>query len=87
MKKVYLVYYYGGDFEEDFEEAIFVTLDIEVAKKYVEKFNVMLERWKKYYLSALEEPRHGDPYRRNLYYRCNQIENIMQCDFIEIEVR
>lgn len=92
MKKAYVVQYLGGEIDDYFKIIIFVTNSKDKAKKYVEKFNSSLEKWKDYY-SQYEEGRElgyrwiKDEYVSKYFNRWFEINNIDECYFEEIDLR
>lgn len=92
MKKSYAVQYQGGEIDDYFNIIIFVTNSKDKAKKYVEKFNSSLEKWKEYYSQYEEERELGyrwikDKYLYKYFDRWYKINNINECYFKEIELR
>jgi len=57
MNKMYLVKYSTGSYEDYHQNNLFVTADKEVADKYVEKFNRILDNWLDY--MTLFDNEHG----------------------------
>lgn len=92
MKKSYVVQYQGGEIDDYFNVIIFVTNGKDKAKKYVERFNSSLEKWKDYY-SQYEEERESeyrwikDEYVSKHFNRWYEINNIDKCYFEEINLR
>ena len=77
---MYVVKYDGGQYEDYFERDLFVTESLELAQKYVAKFNAILEKWRLYYDSLY--------YDCKLY--CNRADYVLEihkCYYTEIEVR
>jgi len=92
MKKAYVVQYLGGEIDDYFKIIIFVTNSKDKAKKYVEKFNSSLEKWKDYYSQYEEERELGyrwikDEYVSKYFNRWFEINNIDECYFEEIDLR
>jgi hypothetical protein len=46
---MYLVKYYGGEWDSAYQIDLFVTESEQAAINYVAKFNTMLEKWLEYY--------------------------------------
>jgi len=90
MKKMYVVKYDGGQYEDYFERDLFVTESIELAQKYVAKFNAMLEKWRLYYDRLYYDCDWGNDndWRKSLYFnRGDCVLEIHKCYYTEIEVR
>ena len=49
MKKIYIVRYCGGSYDDWYESNVFVTDKKTTATKYVTKFNKTLKKWKNHY--------------------------------------
>lgn len=91
MDKIYLVKYYGGSYDNTFEQLIFVTTNISTAKAYVKRFNKILKKWQRYYHKYTDK-KNGftwikDKYKGKYFYRWNSLRHIGKCYFIEAEVR
>ncbi len=54
MEKIYLVYYFGGCFDDFYRNELFVTKNIQTAIEYCNKFNRILTDLKEHY-SKFEE--------------------------------
>lgn len=90
MKKIYLVKYYGGQYEDYHTRELFVTSDKETADNYIIKFNSILNKWKNHY-SQYCNSKFGlsfikDEYRHH-FNRWYQLDSIEECFYIEIPVR
>ena len=91
MKKIYLVSYSGGDYDDYYTIIIFATTKKSTAVKYVKKFNSILKKWKNYY-SQFEENELGfkwikDEYVEQHFNRWDCLRNINNCYYQEITVR
>jgi len=91
MKKMYIVRYCGGSYDDWYEANVFVTDKKTTATKYVTKFNKTLKKWKKYY-SQFESKELGitwikDEYVEQHFNRWNSLGNIDNCYWNEIELR
>ncbi|RLD69236.1 MAG: hypothetical protein DRI95_00660 [Bacteroidetes bacterium] len=89
-KKMYLIEYYGGSYDDFYTVKIFATANKTTATKYVTKFNKLLKKWKKYY-SKYEEDSFGiklfaEKYI-DYYDRYSALENITKCYYYEIKTR
>lgn len=81
INEVYVVKYYGGDFEDRYEKTIFATTDKKYAERYVIKFNTKLQKWKQY---------HNTNYNGSSYKhidRWYELINIYDCYYEKIELR
>ena len=89
--KVYLVQYCGGNWDDYYTHHIFVTRDKNVAEKYVDKFNTMLEKWTNYYKQFERNPEFGawiaDEHVEQHFNRWHGLNNITRCYYTEIEFR
>jgi len=91
MKKMYLVSYSTGSYEDFDTHDIFITYNKKVAIKYVKKFNSILKKWKDYY-SKYEEPYASirwikDEYVDIYFDRWMSLRETNECFYNEIEVR
>lgn len=91
-KKIYIIKYYGGSYEDAYEVDIFVTSNKKTAINYVNRFNSILKKWLNYYEQYTETDCIGitrvkDEYKEKKLYRWYQLKNIRKCYFKEIEVR
>lgn len=90
MNKIFLVKYRGNSHEEDYKVIIFATTKKSTAIKYVNKFNGILKKWKKYY-SKFEEYKWGcirlkDEHLR-YFDRWNSLSEIDCCYWEEVVIR
>lgn len=89
---MYIVKYCGGEYEDYYIKDIFVTNDENIAIKYANKFNSIIEKWKKHY-KQFEEERHGmtnwikREFIEQHYYRWSLLRDITECYYEKIEVR
>ena len=91
MKKIYIIKYCGGSYEDYYTKDIFITDNKSNATKYVTKFNKLLKKWNKYY-EQFEEGKFGmkwikDEYVEQYYNRWSSLKDINNCYWQEIEVR
>lgn len=91
MKKMYIVRYCGGSYNDWYEANVFVTDKKSTATKYVTKFNKMLKKWKEHYLQY-EGKEFGmdwikDEYVEQHFNRWNSLRDINKCYWNEIELR
>lgn len=90
-QKIYLVRYYGGSYEDSYDAVIFATTSESKAKKYSQRFNRILKKWKEYY-SQFEEVKYGsilcikDEYI-DKFDRWNKLCRVSRCYYQEIELR
>ena len=52
---MFIVKYYGGEYDSHYTKDIFVTNNKRTATKYVTKFNKLLKKWKKHYEQYTEK--------------------------------
>jgi hypothetical protein len=91
IRKMYIVKYYGGSYDDSYETDVFVTDKKSTATKYVTKFNKMLKKWKEHYqqyetddsLFTWIDNKYIDKY----FMRWNSLQNITKCYYTEIECR
>jgi len=91
MKKMYIVRYCGGSYDDWYESNVFVTDKKSTATKYATKFNKMLKKWKEHY-KQFESKEFGmtwikDEYVEKHFNRWNSLQNINNCYWKEIELR
>jgi len=91
MKKMYIVRYCGGSYDDCYEANVFVTNKKATATKYVTKFNKVLKKWKEHY-KQYEGKEFGmvwikDEYLEQHFDRWNSLRNINKCYWNEIELR
>ncbi len=90
-EKIYLVKYYGGEYEDSWNTAIFATHKKSTATKYVAKFNRILKKWKDYYDQFTDtnggirwiKQEHVEKHFKRWYY----LSGISNCYYEEIEIR
>ena len=92
MKKMYIVRYCGGSYDDCYEANVFVTDKKAIATKYVTKFNKRLKKWKEHY-KQYEETKYEtmtwikDEHVQQHFDRWNSLKNITKCYWNEIELR
>jgi len=91
MKKIYIVRYCGGSYDDWYESNVFVTDKKTTATKYVTKFNKTLKKWKNHY-KQFEGKELGwnwikEEYVEQHFNRWNSLQNIKNCYWSEIEFR
>ena len=91
MKKMYIVRYCGGSYDDWYEANVFVTSKKSTATKYVTKFNKILKKWKEHY-KQYEDKESGmdwikDEYVKQHFNRWNSLRDINKCYWSEIELR
>ena len=91
MKKMYIVRYCGGSYDDWYEANVFVTDKKTTATKYVTKFNKMLKKWTKHY-KQFESKELGmnwikEEYVEQHFNRWDSLQNINSCYWSEIEFR
>lgn len=91
MKHIFIVYYYGGEYEEFEEKIVFATFDRDVAEKYIQKFNSILDKWKEYYSQFEDNGFHFSPYLKleheDKYDRWDKLNRITKCVYRKIQIR
>jgi hypothetical protein len=91
MKKMYIVRYCGGSYDDWYEDNMFVTDKKATATKYVTKFNKILKKWKEHY-KQYEGKEFGMDWIKKEYVeqhfnRWNSLRDITKCYWNEIELR
>ena len=91
IKKMYIVKYCGGSYEDYYEKIVFVTDKKSTATKYVTKFNKTLKKWKDYYSQYEEKSQFGVTWIKdsfnNKFNRWYSLGNISRAYWEEVEVR
>lgn len=90
MEKCYICYYSSGEYDDYWINNIFVTKDLQKARLWVDKFNNILEKWKKYFEKFEKDGWIEDKYVSgdfDIYDRWYTICEINKADFKEIEFR
>lgn len=90
MKTAYLVKYQGGSWDDYYNANVFVTLNEETAKKYIDKANKMLLKWKEYFKKFEDESGWFDDEKHSVddwYMRWKQIKNISNFYFETITIK
>lgn len=88
-KTHYIVRYYGGIWEEEFEETIFITDNKKTASDYVERFNRILKKWTEFYKQFIDNET-GDLKSEegvDHYLRWYSLQKIAECYYEEISFR
>jgi len=79
---MFIVMYCGGSWEDFYKVNVFVTDNEDIAKNYVNRFNSILKKWKKFY--------HDKYYKEDNYtwsHRHYTLDGIDECYYQEIEKR
>lgn len=89
--KYYLVRYYGGSYDDSYDEVLFITDKKSRATKYCTKFNKLLKKWTQYY-EQFETTKYGmkwiaDEYIEKHFERWHQLRNISKCYYREVDYR
>ena len=84
---MYLVWYAGGGWDNEFTVELFVTKDKKLATDYVEKFNSILRKWQDYYRQFTDDGFLMDDYESKYFMRWDCLSEINGCYWREIEVR
>jgi hypothetical protein len=91
MKKIYIVKYGFGGYDDYTEVIIFATINEATAKKYVQRFNRILKKWKEHY-AQYENGERGfrwlkDEYAETHFERWNMLREIKGCFYHQVELR
>jgi hypothetical protein len=91
MKKMFIVKYSFGSYEDHHVVIIFATTKKSTATKYVTKFNRILKKWKKHY-SQYEQNDTGlnwikEEYIEKYFDRWHCLRNINRCYYEEVPLR
>jgi hypothetical protein len=87
-KKIYLVKYSTGQYEDYNEKIIFATFDKQKAIKYVSKFNQITNKWDKYYSKYNGDYRWiKDEYVEKYFNRWYMLHELNNCTYEEINIR
>lgn len=91
MRKMYVVKYSSGSYDDYTTVNIFVTDKKATATKYVTRFNELLKKWK-HYFSQFESSEYGirwlkKEYEESHFTRWDRVRNINKCYWDEIEAR
>lgn len=76
----YRVFTSVSEYDDYTEYTIFVTYDLKLAKKYVDKFNEMLFRWRDYFCTLEDLTPEQD-------YKMARLDDQGMADFEEVEIR
>jgi hypothetical protein len=91
IDKVYLVKYSQGDYDDIEVIDIFVTFNEETATNYMNRFNCLLEKYKKFYSKFEEVDSRGHKWIKDeyddYYERWYQLTSINGCFIVEMEIR
>ena len=93
MSKLYIVKYYGGEWDDFFEVIVFGTFNKKTAIEYTKKFNRLLKKWKKYYSQFIDKKESFYNYKPlkpeyEIYdKRWHQIKDIKKCIYYELPFR
>jgi hypothetical protein len=89
MKKMYIVKFSSGSYDDYSIFCVFVTEKKSIATKYVTKFNKILKKWKNYYSQFENDDRDWikEEYVNQHFKRWHALREINECYWEEIEVR
>jgi hypothetical protein len=92
MKKMYIIRYCGGGYDDWYEANVFVTDKKRDATKYVTKFNRLLKKWKEHYKQYEHEIKGlgswlKDEHLERHFDRWDTLRNINKCYWNEIDFR
>lgn len=82
-KRMYIVQYTTGAWDNHCEHKVFMTSNEETAIKYCEKFNAMRERWRNYFIKLKESGKEDKP----VYDRAYVIMEVGPCTYYSIPMR
>lgn len=86
--KHYLVSYSTGSYDDFRINNLFVTENEEYAKKYCEKFNRILNKWRPYFLEVYNNYDWENDENNDSHYDKSEVFiEINQCFYNEIEMR
>jgi len=91
MKKVFIVSYSAGSYDDFYTKTIFVTDKKSKATKYVTKFNKLVKKWEQYYEQF--EVKIGsfkwldEKYVKQHFSRWHSLKEINNCYWEQIEIR
>lgn len=83
---MYLVYYSSGEYDTSYEYNVFVTENEDVAIAYTEKFNRILDNWKKYCIENVLDTM-WDENSKYDWYKFNRIMETHRATYVKVEVR
>lgn len=89
-ERMYIVEYYGGDYDDYYTQNVFVTCDKGIAEKYVEKFTKVLDKFKEFDRQRYPKGFDGifdEKEKYSNYYDHDQLRNIHFATIKEIEIR
>jgi hypothetical protein len=91
-KKMYIVKYYGGSYEDSYTRIVFVTDKKATATKYITRFNKILKKWKEHYSQYEERSILGfkwikEQYKEKYFNRWYSLGNITKAFWEEVEIR
>jgi len=86
-KQAYLVQYSTGSYDDYYQIFLFVTYDKQKAMDYCQKFNMILDKWFRYYDELLKGLRYEDKLCKKYWCRWNELSETNECIYKEIEVR
>jgi hypothetical protein len=91
MKKIYIVTYSAGSYDDAYDKNIFVTENKSKATRYVKRFNRLLKKWNEYY-DQYAEQKGGirwikNEYSEKYFNRWHNLLEINRCFMEEIETR
>lgn len=84
-EQYYIVFYSEGSHGDYSVIELFVTKDYEVAQKYIDKFNAMLEKWTEYYHKLVDKFEYKTS--QHIIDRWNQLYEINEASISKIDYR
>lgn len=82
-KRMYIVQYSTGAWDNHCEHKVFMTSNEETAIKYRDKFNAMRERWRNYFMELADSGKEDKP----VYDRAYVIMEVGRCTYYSIPMR
>ena len=90
--KIYLVKYSAGSYDDYYEVNLFATNNEFTAKKYVDRFNTILQKWKNFLETMNSEALNSENEedfldKHPILYRYHDIVEINQAGYEQIKCR
>jgi hypothetical protein len=85
-EQYYIVFYSEGSHGDYSVIELFVTKDYEYAKKYIDKFNTMLNKWTEYY-AQFKDNIWDDDFSEHILNRINQLYETNEASISKIDYR
>jgi hypothetical protein len=85
-EQYYIVFYSEGSHGDYSVIELFVTKDYEYGKKYIDKFNAMLNKWTEYY-AQFKDNIWDDDFSEHILNRINQLYETNEASISKIDYR